>query len=224
MAGTPGSSSPSPFVFCESSSYSYASGCSACTSQAVVPGHLWRRTQHCPRGEAAQQEPGSGNLLPWYLAETQQSCSGRKSAKTLQLLPFLHMGATGFVSCFTPGSNPSSLGLLTRYVSAPEGRLQSVPFPTSPCVLTKLHASTDEVQPHRTCDTRVQSCWRGTRFGKLQRPSLEPCHAPVPPTAPREFPHLLLLALLLLLELIQHSLETGLQRQTCQTSHQCVLN
>lgn len=45
---------------------------------------------------------GSGNLLPWYLVETQQSCPGRKSAKTLQLLPFLYMGASRFVCHVLP--------------------------------------------------------------------------------------------------------------------------
>lgn len=53
---------------------------------------------------------------------------------------------------------------------------------------------------------------------KTQETSLELCHAPVLPTPPWEFPHLLLLSLFLLLELIQHGLKTGLQRQTCQTT------
>lgn len=42
--------------------------------------------------------------------------------------------------------------------------------------------------------------------------NLEPRCAPILLTPLGDFPHLLLLSLFLLLELIQHSLETGLQR------------
>lgn len=63
------------------------------------------------------------------------------------------------------------------------------------------------------------------------RPSLELCGAPVPPTPLWEFPHLLLLSLFLLLKLIQHGLETGLQTQTwrpqlsvCSQQNGCCYN
>lgn len=51
-------------------------------------------------------------------------------------------------------------------------------------------------------------------LGNSVRPGLEQCCSPAPPTPLWEFPHLLFLTLFLLLELIQHGLETGLQRQT----------
>lgn len=119
-------------------------------------------------------------------------------------------------------SNPRSFRLLTRHVlSHRSSRRRAAINPisyTSLC-FRKLHATTDEVQPHLTCNTAVQSSWCGRRFRKLcQRPSLEPCHDPVLPNPLWDFPHLLLLSLFLLLEFIQHSLETGLQRQTCHTT------
>lgn len=68
-------------------------------------------------------------------------------------------------------------------------------------------------------------------LGNSVRPSLEQCCSPVPPTPLWEFPHLLFLTLFLLLELIQHGLETGLQRQTwrpqlpaCSQQNGCCYN
>lgn len=143
---------------------------------AALPVH---RREPCLGTSGAELSPAhkaklyNRNLLPWHLVETQQSCPGRKSAKTLQVLPFLQMGASGFVSCFTPGSNCSSLGLLTRRVLAHHSsRRKAVinPISCTSLYLRKLHVTTDEVQPHLTCNTGVQS-----RFRKLcQRPSLEP--------------------------------------------------
>lgn len=121
------------------------------------------------------------------------------------------------MSCFTPCSNPSSLVLLTRHVLAHCCSRTINPISHTSLCLRKLHATTDTTTPD--LNTGVQSSWCGTRLRKLcQRPSLERCCAPVLPTPLWELPHLLLLTLFLLLELIQHSLETGLQRQTCQAT------
>lgn len=97
--------------------------------------------------------------------------------------------------------------------------------------------TTDEVQPHLTCNLELTAAAVLEDSGNSVRPSLEQCCAPVPPTPLWDFPHLLLLSLFLLFELIQHGLETGLQTQTwtpelavcsqqngccCHTSHGAV--
>lgn len=121
---------------------------------------------------------------------------------------------------FTPGSNLSSLRLLAKCVLANcsfRRKAAINPLSYTTPSLRKLHATTDEVQPHLTCNTGVQSSWCGTRFRKLcQGQSLKLHRAPVLPPPLWGFPHLLLLSLFLLFELIQHGLETGLQRQTWQ--------
>lgn len=86
---------------CGSSTYTKRL-CFACTGQGAVSGHLWGRTEHRPQDQAVQQGPGSGNLLLWYLVETLQSSSGRKSIKTLRLLPFSYRRVSGFLGHVLP--------------------------------------------------------------------------------------------------------------------------
>lgn len=118
---------PAQALLCFCGSSTYASGCFAYT---------WQNSA-LPTGEAAQQEPRSGNLLPWYLVETQKSCPGKKSAKTLQLLSVLYMGASGSLCRVLPQA--AILVALdcwpdVFWPTAPsEGRLKSTPFPIPLC-------------------------------------------------------------------------------------------
>lgn len=114
------------------------------------------------------------------------------------------------MSCLIPGSSPSSLGLLTRHVLACCSSRRKVAInPTSYTSLGLRKLLALQLRDNHTCPVVQDSTSR-------QRLTLEPSCALLLPTLLGEFPHLLLLSLLLLLELIQHSLETGLQRQTCQ--------
>lgn len=145
---------PAPLCSCICSTHS--SACSPCVLPRAVLGLLFDRT-----GTAQRDLRVRTSCLGTWLG---QSCPGRISATTLQPLPCTWV-LTGLCFVFYP--RQQSWQHWTCFGSS---RKKAAANPTL-CIscLGKLHATTDEVQPHLTCNSGVHSCYSGGNLGEFSQ-------------------------------------------------------
>lgn len=145
-----------PAFLCSCTSSTHTSGCSPCVLPGAVLWLLWDRT-----GTAHRDLRVRTSCLGTWL---EQSCPSMKSATILQPLPSLYMGLC--IICVLSQSwqlwtaDWTCFGSFRRKAAA-----NTTPF-ISFC-LGRLHATTDEVQPHLTCNTGVHSSCCGRRLEEL---------------------------------------------------------